>query len=313
MHVLIRNSAVIAIILSMTRQLSFAETPGCELENFRACTEVTCNSSSGGPAGETPCCKPPPYRPQLCGAATLWLPTTVYYPAPESAYNESPDSGFAANQSFSGNYTKIGLNPGWVLFYGYGVTSCAPWVTLVGEPMSNPIFSKQSYTSSTWSKTPNKGHVKPLPDIGTNTPALTRSRVDDRLFASSYTLFYRGMTESPAPPTKFSFSPYAKKCFQPGARLYSSLNEYKRKSGKYGSFGEYLNRYNQGTFTSLERSLFGGSIPHFGPIPSGPGDGSGLFDQQCTEDVKLYKKRPIYFVYSKYYISVHKAGVQACR
>lgn len=307
-------TTIIAAIVG-TASVGSAESDKCDLRRFYDCTGAACESSSGGPAGETPCCKPPPYRPQLCGAAKIWLPTTVYYPAPESVYNESmDDGGFAATQSIAGGYVKIGLNPGWVLFYGYGVMSCAPWVVLVGEPMSNPVSSAKSDRG--WSFGVGKGHVQPLKDYGNRVPAITRSKVDDRLFASSYTLFYRAAKEQSAAflASKFSFSPYANKCYRPSSALHSSLEAYKTRSDRYGMFGSFLNRFNDETYSTLNKKLGGGKLPFLGPMPFAPGDGTKMFDSSsCTETAQLYERRPVYFVYSYYLISVIKGTMKACQ
>lgn len=263
-------------------------------DDYNNCTELTCDGS-GGPAGETPGCKPPPYRPQTCEGAYLWLPTTIIYPAPETVVGSDPSASITASGIMTGNYVAVTINPIWVLLYEYHVLAESPYKVLVPPPS---LGIKYSYPTN-WSETRGKGNLM-LPKDLPGTAKVTDNQILNRMWTGDFVLFHHSLNELVNNPSqyRFSYSPYAKTCFRAEPDAFDTLEDYRpvlqRNQRLQSNLAQFVNRSNSSTFTSFASSI---TSPKFLQSLL-----MALDDPQHL----LYNNRPIYFLYAKYYISIHK-------
>lgn len=267
----------------------------CGFDNYDQCIKLQC-LGDGGPAGETPCCKPPPYYPQTCKSVRLWLPTTVIYTTPDSVYGASSADSYSTTSYIAGNFLSVKLNPLWVVMFAYGYSACAPY-----SELTSPTKEANS-TATTWARDVNRGLLQALPNI--KNPALnTRSHTDDRLLGSSMSFFKRAAQDVANPGLKFSFSPYSNQCYSITNAQPSQLAAY--PTGKaYRTYGEFLNQYHTNTFNSLSSTLDGARYGLPGM--------NALIDDSCNDAYKTWDNRPIYFVWSYYWFSIHKGQISSC-
>lgn len=278
-------------------------TKNCGVDKYRNCIFQSCQSLRGGPAGETPGCKPPPYRPQTCDSVRLWLPTVIVYPVIESLYGPNSDAGVAAVNSASANYISITLNPLWVIMYGYGVNAIPPYVQI--GPM---VKDEKKSGKSEWSQESKKGLVhilKDVPALPTSAVAMAKSKTDERIFMTSWRIFMRAVDEiagSGKYAMKFSWSPYSSMCYpiiEDSSKLMARYNPVRA----YRTLGQYLNKYSETPISKLESEM---KNAHNG-IPQTT---NKIFDDKCSDDMKTWEGRPVYFLYRLYWMSITHSQMQ---
>lgn len=313
---------------------SIAGMPGtrnCGFDDYDNCIRFECGGD-GGPYGETPCCKPPPYYPQLCKQAELYLPTTVVYAAPESVYGPQSETGYASQNHVVGNYVIIALNPMWMASFGYGYSQCGMPVPIdAGAIANDAIRAKEGVVDSSedtpdW-KTDIDGGSLWLNRDGLDkayVPTSKRSQVDNRLWATAWTFARRGAEYQDVPwtaATKVSVSPYTDNCRNMSdatamPKLFEEYGDTATEHYSYTTFGNYLKRYKNQDFDDLIDELDGITGHGLGAANMSDIFGNNVFDDECNDSAKPWpetdSKRPMFFLWNKYRISIHKGQVTDC-
>jgi hypothetical protein len=244
-----------------------------------------------------------PVTPYGCPCICDWLeyvklPTVVAYTAPESVYGSTGDSGFGASQYAVGNYSMQKLNAQWVLNYGYGVTA----LSCKTAGPSAVTTSTDSINDSAWLSDTTKGviemqkHFKAL-----NIPEIQRSKIDDRLYATSWTLFYRALQDTSSTPESFQFStsPYSSACDDVTEDAYETVLPW-YSSQAYENFGSYLNRFDRDVYDEFES------------IVSSTASNEYFDSINCSDEVHTFEKRPVYFVWEEYSCCILSGQVEEC-
>jgi len=269
----------------------------CGVDDYDMCMMTTCQSGCKGPLGETPCCKPPPYRVCICDYITyIRLPTTIIYTYPESVYSQNADGGFASNQILRGNFAAISMNPLWVMYYGYGVNMCSLFA------LQGRILSSNAYGSGDdWLQGKEEGHIEVAKEITGTVPTLSATKIEDRIIATSYELFYRAYTSFGKSGHMFSFSPYADQCYPITDKEYSYLQFAATEEVIYAGLDQFLNKFTVDAEDMVDELQ-----------DVAEDDDDGFYDSDCSDSGKAYEDRAIYFIYEAYHGDVFKSQVEAC-
>lgn len=298
-----KTLGVLCISLVLLSSQAFAAASEiCGVDDYSP-LKTKCQSGCRGPMGQTPCCKPPPYRPCICDYITyIELPTTIVYTYPESVYSQSADAGFGSNQIIIGNYTIVSMNPQWVMLFGYGIATCS-MIPLQGRVLNGIGLSSSKSSDESWRNALDGGHIDALKDLPRSLTRLTPTKVEDRVLAASYELFYRAMKDNVSSPESymFSFSPYADSCFPVLKKNHQLLALAAKEETIYPGLHDFLNRFQ--VSTSSQES----------DVKDEATSDSGFYSRTCNDEGKAFKSRPVYFVYEKYHGDVLKGQVDACK
>ena len=263
-------------------------------DTYNNATDLRC-TGDGGPAGETPGCRPPPYRPQTCVGAHVWLPTTILYPVIETVAASDPAVGIAASGNALGNYIAVTVNPVWTLFLYYGVLAQVPYIEEVAAPR---LGVHHTYNDRSWPRTRGKGNIL-LPTDIYGTPKVFDGDISNRMWSAGYTAFIHALPELVSNPSRyqFSYSPWAKTSISTVPSNYTSLSDYRdvmRVQATGPVMTAFLNRSNPGIVDEFTNLVTNGSFVN------------SVIRAAADPEHLVYKDRPIYFLYAKYYISIHK-------